>query len=66
MVTLTFGDMLTLLTMLGGFSVVIFAAGKFTSRLESLEEWRRAMPHELDKIHEAIREMGRTLKGSGV
>lgn len=66
MVTLSIGDVLTLAGCLGGFAAVIYAAGKFAARLESLEEWRRSMPHEFDRIHEAIREVKNSIRGASV
>lgn len=65
MVTLSFGDVIVLLSLFGGFAGVIFGAGKLSARMDSIEEWRRTMPTALDAIHVAIREVQTMLKGSG-
>lgn len=39
------------------FAGIIYAAGRLSSRVESLEEWRRTMEPKLDAIHAAIRQV---------
>jgi hypothetical protein len=36
---------------------VVYRAGGYAARLESLEAWREEMKTSLDKIHSAIREV---------
>lgn len=63
MVTLSFGDLVMVATMLGGFATVIFYAGKLSARVDSLEEWRRAIPQQFDAIHAALRDLDKAIRG---
>jgi hypothetical protein len=65
MVTLSFGDLIVLVSLFTGFAGVVFGAGKLSARMDSIEEWRRTMPSELQAIHTAIREV-RSLIKTGV
>jgi hypothetical protein len=62
MVSISFGDLIVMLATLGGFAGVIFAAGKLSSRVDSLEEWRRTIPSELNAIHGSIRDVAAMIK----
>lgn len=64
MVTLSMADILVLLSSLGGLMTIVFYGGKLSSRVESLEEWRRSIPQELTAIHSAIRETQAMIRGS--
>ena len=42
---------------------LIFAAGKLTARLESLESWRIEMKHTIDEVFNLLRRVERKLPG---
>lgn len=44
----------------------VFAAGRLTARVESLEAWRMQMNGELSSIHAALRRLAGLIKGEEV
>lgn len=57
MISISYGDLIAVVCCLGGLAGVIYAAGKLSARVDSLEEWRRTMPESLNAIHNSIRQL---------